>query len=194
MARAKMRMHEQHQRMENDKIIVHPRNPRQKLYMDLIDNKKITIAAGFPGTSKTLIALYKAFEMLDNREIDKIYIARPKVGVRGEKDIGALPGTLEEKTQPYLIAIEDCLNVFMTPGRIEHIMRSRGKHDSQLEFLPMDFLRGRTLRRAFVIIDEAQNCSISTMFTILTRIGEGSKYVITGDVERLFFKKKFSKI
>lgn len=192
MARQKMRMNEHH-RMEYDKIIVHPRNPRQKLYMDLIDNKKITIAAGFPGTSKTLIALYKAFQMLDNKEIDKIYIARPKVGVKGEKDLGALPGTLEEKTEPYLIAIRDCLEVFMTPGRIDHIMKSRGKEDSVLEFLPLDFLRGRTLRRAFVLIDEAQNVSVHTMFTILTRIGEGSKYVITGDVVQRDLNPKHGK-
>ena len=193
MARAQQRFADRHPRMENDKIILHPRNPRQKLYLDYLSTKDITFATGFPGTSKTLLALYHGFKLLDAREIDKIYIAKPKVGVRGEKDLGALPGTLEEKTQPYLTAIEDCLNVFMTPGRIQHIMSARGKDDSQLEFLPFDFLRGRTLHRAFIIIDEAQNVTTETMFTILSRIGEGSKIVVTGDTIQRDLNVKYGK-
>lgn len=186
MARAKQRFMEtnNHGLMENDKVIIHPRNSRQKLYMDYLDHKDLVFASGFPGTAKTLIALYKGFQYLDdkNHPINKIYVARPKVGVKGEKDLGALPGTLEEKTAPYLIAIKQNMLKFMSPGRVEHIMKARGKPDSRFEFLPMDYLRGQTLDNAFVIVDEAQNIGIKTMFTILTRMGENSKYAITGDV------------
>ena len=185
MRREKMRFEEQnHQRMENDKIIIHPKNPRQILYLDLLERKDLVFASGFPGTAKTLLALYKAFQFLDDprHPINKVYVARPKVGIRGEKDMGALPGTLEEKTAPYLTAIKQNLLKFMTPGRVEQLMRERGKPFSKFEYLPMDFLRGQTLDRAFVIVDEAQNIGIKTMYTILTRIGEHSKYAITGDV------------
>lgn len=185
MARAKMRFMEKnhHEQMKNDKVQIHPKNPRQKLYMEYLDTKDLVFAHGFPGTAKTLIALYKAFQYLDDPKhpIDMIYVARPKVGVKGEKDLGALPGTLEEKTLPYLTAIKQNMLKFMSPGRVEQIMSERGKPDSCFEFLPFDFLRGQTLDNAFVIVDEAQNISIRTMFTILSRIGENSKYAINGD-------------
>jgi len=166
---------------KNDKKLLHMRNSKQKLYMELMEIKDVVIASGFPGTAKTLLALYKAFEMLDEKRIKKILYAKPKVSIPGEKDMGALPGTLEEKTAPHLLPVIGNLQKFMSPGRIEYILKARGKDDSVFEFLPFDFLRGQTFDDTFVIVDEAQNMTAHTAYTVLSRIGENSKIVITGD-------------
>ena len=157
-----------------------------------MERRDLIFATGYPGTAKTLLALYKAFELLDddNSSINKIYYAKPKVCIAGEQNLGALPGTLEEKTMPYLNAVRNNLEKFMSPGRIELLMKARGKEDSQFEFLPFDFLRGMTYDDAFIIVDEAQNMTAHTAYTVASRIGERSKMVFTGDGNQRDLNKK----
>lgn len=165
----------------NDKKPLFLRNSKQKLYMEYMERRDIVFATGFPGTAKTLLALYKGFEMLDNKRIKQVLYCKPKVGIPGEKDMGALPGTLEEKTAPHLAPVIGNLSKFMSPGRVQYIMAARGKDDSVFEFLPFDFLRGQTFDDSFIIVDEAQNMTAHTAYSILSRIGNNSKMIITGD-------------
>lgn len=171
-----------------DKISLHPRNEKQQEYLQAIDDYPIVIATGCPGTAKSLLAIYKAVEYLDKRKIEKIYLIKPTAKVAGETDLGSLPGTLEEKVCPYLQSLKDSLLVFMSPGRADYILEKK-----IIEFLPLAYLRGRTLSRAFVIGDEMQNLTSHSAFTLLSRIGEDTKVVLNGDVAQRDLKASFGK-
>jgi phosphate starvation-inducible PhoH-like protein len=167
------------------------RNQKQREYYNLLKQKDIVFVTGMPGTAKTLIALYYAIELLDQDKIEKIYVARPRVGIQGESEIGILPGSLEEKTAPYLLAIQDCLSVFLSKGRVDYLIGQRGKTNAPLEYIPLDYLRGRTLSNCVVIIDEAQNITSFAMYTVLSRIGEGGKIFVTGDKKQRDLNERF---
>lgn len=152
------------------------RNLKQRKYAETILNNQVTLAIGCPGTAKTLIALYCAVRLLDAGEVDQIYVTRPLIGIGSENSLGALPGELEEKTEPYLGPIKDNLCVFLTPGRTKYMI-DKGK----IEFLPTEHLRGRSLNNAFLLVEEAQNAVQQTVFTALTRIGDNTRLVVTGD-------------
>lgn len=147
----------------------------QKRYVNAIKENTITICTGPAGTGKTYLAMALAVTALKRKEISKIVLTRPAVEA-GEK-LGFLPGDLQEKVDPYLTPLYDALGEFLGEDKYAKL-EERGV----IEAAPLAFMRGRTLKDCFVVLDEAQNCTTAQMKMFLTRLGENSKMVITGDV------------
>lgn len=170
--------HHKSEKFNHDKISIHPRNHKQQELMEFIDEKQLTFAIGYPGTAKTLWSIYKAIEMFDdhNSPINKIVVTRNNCDAEGSKSIGSLPGTLEEKTDIFLNPIYDNLQVFMSPGRIKYV-----QNNATIEFIPYEYILGRSLQNTFLIIEEAQNCTSTQLYKMLTRIGSNGKIVVNGD-------------
>jgi phosphate starvation-inducible PhoH-like protein len=154
---------------------IRPKTANQKLYVDAIEDNTITFGIGPAGTGKTYLAMAKAVAALQNKQVNRIILSRPAVEA-GEK-LGFLPGTLGEKIDPYLRPLFDALHDMIDTESIPRLMQS-----GVIEVAPLAFMRGRTLNDAFVILDEAQNTTPEQMKMFLTRLGFGSKMVITGDV------------
>ena len=154
---------------------IRPKTANQKLYVDAIEENTITFGIGPAGTGKTYLAMAKAVAALQNKQVNRIILSRPAVEA-GEK-LGFLPGTLGEKIDPYLRPLFDALHDMIDAESIPRLMQS-----GVIEVAPLAFMRGRTLNDAFVILDEAQNTTPEQMKMFLTRLGFGSKMVITGDV------------
>ena len=150
----------------------------QKKYVDAIDEKTIVFGIGPAGTGKTYLAVAKAVQALQNKQITRIILTRPAVEA-GER-LGFLPGTLNEKIDPYLRPLYDALHDMVDPDSIPRLMTS-----GVIEVAPLAYMRGRTLNDAFIILDEAQNTSAEQMKMFLTRLGFGSTMVITGDVTQV---------
>lgn len=148
---------------------------RQKKYINAIRENTITICTGPAGTGKTYLAMALAVTALKKKEISKIVLTRPAVEA-GEK-LGFLPGDLQEKVDPYLTPLYDALGEFLGEDKYTKL-EERGV----IEAAPLAFMRGRTLKDSFIVLDEAQNCTIPQMKMFLTRLGENSKMVITGDI------------
>lgn len=158
---------------------VKPKTLGQKAYVDAIREKMIVFGVGPAGTGKTYLAVAQAAEELKRGEIDKIIMSRPAIEA-GEERLGFLPGDLAQKVDPYLRPLYDALDdIFGREKSEKH--QERG----EIEIAPLAYMRGRTLSRARVIIDESQNASFSTLKMALTRLGEGSKMVLTGDVTQI---------
>lgn len=157
-----------------------PRNTVQEEYLRYLENEnnKIIIAAGSAGTGKTLFAVTKAIQELRSGSVKRIVITRPAVSVEGENH-GYLPGTLNEKMEPWLMPIFDVFYEYYTKGEIEHFLE-----EGIIEVAPMMYMRGRNLKDSFVILDEAQNTTPQQMKMVMTRIAEGSRIVITGDEDQ----------
>jgi phosphate starvation-inducible protein PhoH and related proteins len=155
-----------------------PRGPGQKYYLDAIRKNDIVFAIGPAGTGKTYLAMAMAVASLMDRRVGRIILCRPAVEA-GEK-LGFLPGNLAEKVNPYLRPLYDALHDLMDDTRA-HELVERGT----IEVAPLAFMRGRTLNDAFVILDEAQNTTGEQMKMFLTRLGFGSKAVVTGDVTQV---------
>ena len=155
------------------------RHPKQIKLQGFINNPKldIIITTGVAGTGKTLIACQEAIRMLKEAEVEKIVITRPTVTV--EENLGYLPGTLEDKVYPFLIPIYD---YFLEHYTKENLMTMI--HNGKLEVSPLAYMRGRTFKNTVIIADEMQNTTPNQMKMILTRIGENSKLIITGDLEQ----------
>lgn len=151
-----------------------PRAGAQARYVETLRRAKLTFAIGPAGTGKTFLAVAVAVEMMKRRMVDRIILSRPAVEA-GER-LGFLPGDLREKVDPYLRPLKDAL-VMMMPGD----MVERRLANEEIEAAPLAFMRGRTLSNAFIILDEAQNTTPMQMKMALTRIGEGSRMVVTGD-------------
>jgi phosphate starvation-inducible PhoH-like protein len=151
-----------------------PRSPNQTLYFQAMEQSELVIGVGPAGTGKTYLAVAQAIASLQSGQVDRIIISRPAVEA-GER-LGFLPGDLREKVDPYLRPIYDALNDFLPPDQVE---RRIGL--GEIEIAPLAFMRGRTLAHAFVILDEAQNTTVVQMKMALTRLGEGSRMVVTGD-------------
>lgn len=158
---------------------------RQKQYVDAINNSTITFCIGPAGTGKTYLAIALAVAALKRKEIAKIIVTRPAVEA-GEK-LGFLPGDLQEKVDPYLTPLYDALAEFLGEDKFAKL-EERGV----IEAAPLAFMRGRTLKGSFIVLDEAQNCTIPQMKMFLTRLGENSRMVVTGDVTQtdLPYKEK----
>lgn len=155
-----------------------PKTPNHALYFDAIDKSTITICTGPAGTGKTYIACGKAAEALRSKRVEKILLCRPLVQCRNSKDdgLGFLPGTLEEKVGPYMRPLMDAFEEFFQPKELEKLL-----YDGVIKMEPLELLRGASLKRSFIILDEAQNASFAQLKMFLTRLDHGSKIVVTGD-------------
>lgn len=154
---------------------IRPKTANQKLYVDAIEENTITFGIGPAGTGKTYLAMAKAVAALQAKQVNRIILSRPAVEA-GEK-LGFLPGTLNEKIDPYLRPLFDALHDMIDADSIPRLIQS-----GIIEVAPLAFMRGRTLNDAFIILDEAQNTTPEQMKMFLTRLGFGSKMVITGDI------------
>lgn len=150
----------------------------QKKYVDAIDRNTIVFGIGPAGTGKTYLAMAKAVQALQAKQVNRIVLTRPAVEA-GER-LGFLPGTLNDKIDPYLRPLYDALQDMVDPDSIPRLLAA-----GTIEVAPLAYMRGRTLNDAFVILDEAQNTSLEQMKMFLTRLGFGSKMVITGDVTQV---------
>ena len=157
---------------------VGPRSPGQATYMELLGKHEMVFGIGPAGTGKTYLAVAQAVAMLQAGRVDKIVLSRPAVEA-GER-LGFLPGDLKDKVDPYLRPLYDALHDMM-PG--DQVIRRMGT--GEIEVAPLAFMRGRTLAHAFVILDEAQNTTPVQMKMFLTRMGEGTRMVITGDLSQV---------
>jgi phosphate starvation-inducible PhoH-like protein len=155
-----------------------PKSVTQKRYLDAIEQRDIVFGIGPAGTGKTYLAMAQAVSFLLAKRVSRIILARPAVEA-GEK-LGFLPGDLQEKVNPYLRPLYDALYDMIELDRVERLIE-RGT----IEVAPIAFMRGRTLNDAFVILDEAQNTTSEQMKMFLTRLGFGSKAVITGDITQI---------
>lgn len=162
----------------NKRIELIPRSLHQEDYIANLLNPKLSIvfATGPAGTGKTMLAVLAAIKALKEGEITKIVVTRPAVGVEGEKH-GFLPGDLNQKMEPWTRPIFDVLHEHYTPKDTAMMLE-----EQILEISPLAFMRGRTFKNAWVIADEMQNATPSQMKMLLTRIGEGSRMIVTGDV------------
>ena len=157
---------------------VTPKTPTQRRYLDAIDSFDLVFGVGPAGTGKTYLAMAQAVSALLAKRVSRILLARPAVEA-GEK-LGFLPGDLQEKVNPYLRPLYDALHDMLEADRVERLLE-RGV----IEVAPLAFMRGRTLNESFVILDEAQNTTSEQMKMFLTRLGFGSKAVVTGDVTQI---------
>ena len=157
---------------------VRPKTVGQKSYVDAIDRHTIVFGIGPAGTGKTYLAMAKAVAALERKDVDRIILTRPAVEA-GER-LGFLPGTLSEKIDPYLRPLFDALHEMMNPDLVPKLLAS-----GTVEVAPLAYMRGRTLNNSFVILDEAQNTTPEQMKMFLTRLGFGSRMVVTGDVTQV---------
>ncbi|MPZ59723.1 MAG: AAA family ATPase [Propionibacteriales bacterium] len=157
---------------------IRPKSLNQKRYVDAIDKHTVVFSIGPAGTGKTYLAMAKAVQALQEKEANRIILTRPAVEA-GER-LGFLPGTLSEKIDPYLRPLYDALHDMIDPDSIPRLLTA-----GTIEVAPLAYMRGRTLNDAFIILDEAQNTSPEQMKMFLTRLGFGSKMVVTGDITQI---------
>lgn len=160
--------------VRTERRLVAPRSPNQATYLGLLEHRDLVFALGPAGTGKTYLAVAMAVSLLKQRRIDRIILSRPAVEA-GER-LGFLPGDLKEKVDPYLRPLYDALQDMLPEGKLQQRMET-----GQIEIAPLAYMRGRTLSNAYVILDEAQNTTPSQMKMFLTRMGENSRMVVTGD-------------
>jgi phosphate starvation-inducible PhoH-like protein len=157
---------------------IRPRTAGQAAYVDAIRKHDLVLCAGPAGTGKTYLAVATAVEALRDQAIRKIVLVRP--AVEAGESLGFLPGDLQAKINPYLRPLLDALRDMIDPEQVRRYM-----DDDVIEVVPLAYMRGRTLNNAFIIMDEAQNTTVSQMKMFLTRMGEGSKVVVSGDVSQI---------
>ena len=157
---------------------IRPKTLNQKRYVDAIDKHTIVFGIGPAGTGKTYLAMAKAVQALQGKQVNRIILTRPAVEA-GER-LGFLPGTLYEKIDPYLRPLYDALHDMLDPETIPKLMSA-----GTIEVAPLAYMRGRTLNDAFIILDEAQNTTPEQMKMFLTRLGFGSQIVVTGDTTQI---------
>jgi len=156
---------------------VRPQSENQKALLDAIDTSSLVVAIGPAGTGKTYLAIARAVEALESGKVGRIVLSRP--AVEAGESLGYLPGDLEEKLAPYLRPLYDALNERLGAKRLKNLLA-----DGSIEIAPVAYMRGRTLNNAFVVIDEAQNCTYGQIKMLLTRLGWHSTMVLTGDPDQ----------
>jgi phosphate starvation-inducible protein PhoH and related proteins len=166
------------QRSAGIKRMVQPRSLNQRMYLEAIDQSDMVFGIGPAGTGKTYLAVAMAVAALQAKKVSRIVLVRPAVEA-GER-LGFLPGSLQEKVDPYLRPLYDALYDLLEPERVDKMLEK-----NVIEVAPLAFMRGRTLNDAFVIMDEAQNTTSEQMKMFLTRMGNNAKAVITGDVTQI---------
>ena len=166
------------QRSTGVKRMVQPRSPNQRKYVEAIEQSDMIFGLGPAGTGKTYLAVAMAVSALVAKKVSRIILVRPAVEA-GER-LGFLPGSLQEKVDPYLRPLYDALYDLLDPAKVDKMLET-----NVIEVAPLAFMRGRTLNEAFIIMDEAQNTTNEQMKMFLTRMGNGSKAVITGDLTQI---------
>lgn len=160
------------------------KNQRQKEFLSTIDSHEVTICTGIAGCGKTYLAAYKALKMLEKNQIEKIVLVK-SVTTLPDEEVGFLPGDIREKLDPFMISFY---------GNIDKIIgedwRKKLIREGKIQIQPLAFIRGINIDNAMVILDECQNLTINTFKSIITRIGQDSKYIIMGDTEQIDIKKK----
>ncbi len=161
-------------RVYNSSMVIAPKTPGQAEYVEAVKNHDLTFCIGPAGTGKTYLAVALAVAMLRSNSIKRVVLVRPAVEA-GEK-LGYLPGDMQAKVNPYLRPLFDAMHDMMGFDQIKRFMQN-----DVIEVIPLAFMRGRTLNGAAIILDEAQNCTVSQMLMFLTRLGNDSKMIVTGD-------------
>ncbi len=167
-----------HDILSNRGRTIRPKTLNQKRYVDAIDAHTVVFGIGPAGTGKTYLAMAKAVQALQAKQVNRIILTRPAIEA-GER-LGFLPGTLNDKIDPYLRPLYDALHDMIDPESVPKLLTS-----GTIEVAPLAYMRGRTLNDAFIILDEAQNTSTEQMKMFLTRLGFGSKIVVTGDITQI---------
>ena len=159
-----------------------PRNHNQTIYRELLMRPKpdILVVTGPAGTSKTFGATMSGLESVCNGNMQKLVLARPTVPTEEEENLGFLPGKMSDKLMVWMLPVLDALRVYISQQEVDYLLKS-----DKIEFCSLCHIRGRTFRDSFVIVDECQNMTPSQMLTMLTRIGENSKFVFTGDISQV---------
>ena len=160
-----------------------PKTTGQERYADLVAKNDIVFAMGPAGTGKTFLAIAFAVAALDRHEADRIVLCRP--AVEAGESLGFLPGDLKEKVDPYFAPIYDALNYMLPQNKLRKLLENK-----TIEVAPLAYMRGRTLDNAFMILDEAQNAAIMQMKMFLTRLGNGSKAIVTGDMTQIDLQRQ----
>ena len=161
------------------KLYIEAKNERQQRYIDLMNDihTHVVVATGPSGTGKTLLAVSKGAEEFNDNHFDKIVITRPAVSV--DEEHGYLPGDILEKMDPWMKPITDILSNYFSKQQLEYLMR-----EEKIEVAPLAYMRGRTFKHCWVIADEMQNATREQVKMLLTRLGEGSKFILTGDLDQ----------
>ncbi len=162
----------------NSGNIIRARTPNQKRLVELYEKRDLLFAVGPAGSGKTYTAIALAVKSLKERRVKRIILTRPAVEA-GEK-LGFLPGDMKEKLDPYLQPLYDALNDMIPPAKLQKFME-----EGTVQIAPLAYMRGRTLDNAFVILDEAQNTTLSQIKMFLTRMGRNAKFIVTGDVTQI---------
>ena len=160
-----------------------PKTKNQIIYSKLVKEKDVVFSIGPAGTGKTFLSVVFAVAALDNQEIKRIVLCRP--AVEAGESLGFLPGDLQDKVDPYLAPLYDSLDSIIPKEKIKRYI-----NEKIIEIIPLAYMRGRTLDNAFMILDEAQNTTVAQMKMFLTRLGVGSKAIITGDITQVDLKDK----
>lgn len=156
---------------------IRPKSENQKKLMEALASRNVIVACGPAGTGKTFLAISRAVEALEEGRVARIVLSRP--AIEAGESLGFLPGDLQDKLAPYLRPLYDCLSERMGGKRLKALLA-----DGSIEIAPVAYMRGRTLNNAFIVIDEAQNCTFGQLKMLLTRLGWHSTMVLTGDPDQ----------
>ena len=162
---------------------ISPKTEGQKAYVNIVQKNDVVFSIGPAGTGKTFIAVAFAVAALENHEVDRIILCRP--AVEAGESLGFLPGDLKEKVDPYLAPLYDSLRTLFAENKLSLLLERK-----TIEVVPLAYMRGRTLDSAYMILDEAQNATVMQMKMFLTRLGIGSRAIITGDVTQIDLQRR----